>query len=693
MTRTVRTLAAKLLIGGAFLAPFAMPAAVAQDRQTVNTVPEGKKLTAKELHQKLLKSSGWIQQRNGDQILSHGTGWVLDAERKLMVTNDHVVAGQDVVWVIFPKYKDGKLVREESEYRGEKGVKATVIDRDRTRDLAVIQLESLPEGIVALPLAAEEPEEGDLVRTIGGFTNGSDNLVFSGVSGEVRTVGVNGGLHGNGKVRVVLSTVSINGGNSGGPLVNEAGELVATNSYIVNSGVGGRKVENTSGHISVAEFKAYFAEVDPLVAPKGAKEFVTRGERKLKAGRNVAAVKDFSAALEKDEKNAQALYLRGKAFTQTGDPRTGLEDLNAAIKLDGNKYEYRVARGQAQRALGKTDEAMADFSAAIRADPAKSEGYNERGITTYRAGKFAEAEEDFTRAIDKLPTDPVLWANRGEARFGLKKYAEAAQDFAKAAELDPANPGYLFALGNSLINAGKPDKAAEMYIEAAQKSGNPVFLSKAGCALLAANDNKQAAKLFTEAIKGFGDKGQPTDVALAYQGRGIAQRELKNYKEAIDDCTRAIDLNNGKNGWDYYHRGLAYQANGQQNAAADDFAAAKKLGIDVSKVAKGADRKDDAPVAGGMVGKWTMTYSANGVTVSQVIEFKKDGTWEGSTTLTTRLGSETTDDTGTWKLKGDKLTVRGKTTGTVTRAITLDGDEADIEMTELGATVTFRRVK
>ena len=685
MTRTIRTLAAKLFIGTACFAPLVLPAAaVAQTNTPTNAVPEAKKLSAKEQHQKLLKGSGWIQQRNGEgQILSHGTGWVLDGDRKLMVTNDHVVSGQDAVWVVFPKYKDGKLVREESEYRGEKGVKAVVIDRDRTRDLAVIQLESLPEGVAALPLAADEPEEGDAVRTIGGYTNGSDNLVFGGVGGEVRTVGTNGGLHGSGKVRVVLSTVSINGGNSGGPLVNEAGELVAVNSYTVNTGPTGRAVMNVNGHISIKELKTYLAEVDPLVAPKGAKEFVARGERKLTAGRNDAAVKDFSAALGKDDKNAQALYLRGKAFTAAGDPRTGLDDLSAAIKLDGERYEFRVARGTAQRALGKVDEAMSDFSAAIRSDPSQWEGYNQRGLTQFNAGKLAEAEEDFGRAIEKGEGVALLWANRGEARFSQKKFADAAADFAKAADLDPANSGYLMGLGNCLLNGGKPVKAAEVFVEAANRYGNPVFLTKAGSALLASGDAKQAVKLYTDAIKAFGDKGSAVNVASAYMGRGIAQKELKNYKEAADDLTKAIDLTGGKNGYAYLERGLAYQANGQGNAADDDFKAAEKLGVKVDKKA----------TAEPVVGLWKMTTFNNGMKITQVIELKKDGTFEAATLYASDFGSNTVTDTGTWKLEKGKLTIRGKDTGTVVRKPTIDGDDMSMEVEEIGKTVTYSRVK
>lgn len=674
MTRTIRTLAAKLFLGGVCLAPLAVPTAAIAQNTPQNAVPEAKKLSTKELHAKLLKCSGWVRfEANGG--MSHGTGGVIDTERRLMVTNDHVVEGQDVVWVVFPEYKDGKLIREEEHYRTVKGVRAVVIDRDFARDLAVIQLESLPADAQQLKLAADEPDEGDRIRTIGGFTNGGDGLVWGGVHGEVRTVGPQDN-RGRG-VRHVLSDASTNGGNSGAPVLNEAGELVGVHC------AHKPKAINVAMHVSVNEVKAYLAEVEPLVAPKKAGEFVARGERKLKAGRYDAAVKDFSAALAKDDTNAQALYLRGKAFTDKGDARTGLEDLTAAVKLEGDKYEYRVARGVALRATGKADDALADFSAAIRNDPSRWEAYNQRGVTQYNAGKFADAEADFDRALEKDETAAVVWANRGEARFSQKKYAAAAKDFATAADLDPVNAGYVNALGNTLVRLGQAGKAAELFVEAANKWGNPTFLNKAGIALLAGGDHKTAVKVFSEAIKAFGDRGKPGDVAMAYQGRGVAQRELKNYKEAIDDCTRAIDLNAGKSGYDYLERGLAHQANGQANAAADDFKAAEKLGVKVPEVAT------VEPV----VGVWKMTTFANGMKITQAIELKKDGTFEAATQYTSDFGSNTVTDTGTWKMEKGKLTIRGKDTGTVVRKPTVDGDDMSMEIEEIGRTVTFSRVK
>jgi len=682
MSHTIRSLFAKALVGGALLAPFAVPA-FAQNAAPQNAVSQGQKKTAKELHAVLLKSTGWIQARNGDQILSHGTGWIVDAERKLMVTNDHVVEGQDTVYIVFPKYENGKLMREEKSYNGEKGVKAVVIDRDRNRDLAVIQLQTLPEGLVALPVANEEPEEGDSIRTIGGFTNGGDGLVFGGVGGEVRSVGDTGGLHKLGKVRTITSTVPINGGNSGGPLIDETGILVGVNSYSVLRGIGGREVIGVSGHISVAELKGYLKEVDPLVSPKNAGEFTKRGERKLNASRLDAAIKDFSAAIEKEGANANALYLRGKAFTKMGDARTALDDLNAAIKIEG-KYDYRIARGDAYRVLGKQDEAMDDYSGAIRTDPSLPLGYNQRGVSYCSLKKFEDAEADFQRAVEKAPNVALFLSNRAEAKFGQKKYESAAQDWAKAAELEPWNPEYPSKVGNAMFNFGKPLVAAEIYLGAAQKFGNPVFLRRASAALLEAKEHKQSVKIASEALKAYGDKGAASEYALLYWIRGVSQRELKNAKDAIDDLTKAIDYSGGKNGMMYLDRGLAHQTNGASNAAEDDLKMAEKLGVKVGEVKAAV-----SPIAG----KWKCTTFINGVKMVGEAEFKTNGTFEGGWTASNQFGSQTSTDTGTWKLEKNKLTIKCKDTGAVIRMVEISEDEVTMSIEEFGKNVTFSREK
>src|SRR5437879_556889 len=94
---------------------------------------------SKNVYRQTLKSTAWlvVPYENGT---GWGTGWVVDAKEKLLVTNHHVVEDRDKVYVIFPEYKDGRLVVERSEYKDNRGYRAKIIDTDVTRDLAVVQL-------------------------------------------------------------------------------------------------------------------------------------------------------------------------------------------------------------------------------------------------------------------------------------------------------------------------------------------------------------------------------------------------------------------------------------------------------------------------------------------------------------------------------------------------------------------------
>lgn len=581
MTRTLRTLAAKLLVGAATLFPLTLPAASAQDRQPQNAVPEAKKLTAKEQHAKLLKATGWIQQRDGDRVIGHGTGGIIDLKRRLMVTNDHVVTGQDVVWVVFPKYKDGKLVREESEYVGEKGVKAVVIDRDYTRDLAVIQLESLPEGMAALPLAANEPEEGDAVRTIGGYTNGSDNLVFGGVGGEVRTVGANGGANLTGKVRVVLTTVSINGGNSGGPLINEAGDLVAVNSYSVTFGPTGRAVSNVNGHISVKELKAYLAEIDPLVEPKGADEFSVRANRKRNAGRVDAALLDLRDALKADAKHMPALVLRAMVLNEKKDNRTALIDANNAVEVNPNEYAALLVRGRILGELKKYDAAIDDLSKAIGIDPEKGFAYNDRAIVLENSGQFADADADYTRAIEKNSKDEVFFSNRGDnRRVNLKKSEDAAKDYARALELNPGATKVVNRLGLCFMDLEKYDVAAQVFTKACQMEKNHLTYRFNLANALERNEQfKEAIEVATAVIKQAGEEKNTAKLCGGFYVRARACRGLKMYDQAVSDATNSLKFcqTDEDRVFALRCRAKAYELAGNTENAEADYAAANKL--------------------------------------------------------------------------------------------------------------------
>ena len=101
---------------------------------------------------RLLHSTAWVLAGSEGR----GTGVVVDEQKKWLLTCYHVVGDAKTADVVFPAYRDGKLIGEREYYRRELGklrIIARVIRRDKDRDLALLELPELPRGIIALPLA------------------------------------------------------------------------------------------------------------------------------------------------------------------------------------------------------------------------------------------------------------------------------------------------------------------------------------------------------------------------------------------------------------------------------------------------------------------------------------------------------------------------------------------------------------
>ncbi|HEY8505705.1 MAG TPA: trypsin-like peptidase domain-containing protein, partial [Gemmataceae bacterium] len=296
-----------------------------------------------------------------------GTGWVFDLEKGLLVTNDHVVGPHAEVDVVFPaRGPDGKPVAELAYYqRNAVRARAEVIDADGPRDLAVVRLrERPPAGVTALRLAAADPRPAERVHSIGNPSLSGALWVYS--TGTVRQVYHKDWRYASGPVRsarVIETQSPINPGDSGGPVVNDAGEVVGV--------VSGRQPEASlvSWCIAGAEVRAYLEEAQELIEPKTASAFRRRGLRALQRGAAARAVEDLSAAHRLDPESADVLAERAAAFRVRGDFDLALDDVAEALRLDPRHAGAHNVRGCIQTDRNETDAALAEFRVAIRLDP------------------------------------------------------------------------------------------------------------------------------------------------------------------------------------------------------------------------------------------------------------------------------------------------------------------------------------
>jgi serine/threonine-protein kinase len=188
-----------------------------------------------DIYKYALKSTAWVIANDREGAMT-GTGTLIDRDNRLVLTNYHVVGSRVDFVVFFPRYDEkGKLIAARDDYLApaarDAAIKGRVVARDQKRDLALIQLERIPDGIEALPFAKSDPAQGEDVYSVG--NPGASGSLWVYAKGVVRSsVYVKQWKAGSPdalldyKARVLETDTPTNPGDSGGPCVNDRGELV-----------------------------------------------------------------------------------------------------------------------------------------------------------------------------------------------------------------------------------------------------------------------------------------------------------------------------------------------------------------------------------------------------------------------------------------------------------------------------------
>ena len=182
-----------------------------------------------ELYHKVALSTVLVYKNGGPAFGSAGTGFVIDIKERLVITARHVIENvtggiASNIEVVFAQTKDGDIIAESKYYqtnRQKLAVRCKVVYENTRRDMAILQLEKLPANIKALELAPKPARPGQRVHVVG---NSSEpfGAVLSYCQGYVRNV-----FHWDYMgARVVSTQIPANKGDSGGPMVNDLGQVV-----------------------------------------------------------------------------------------------------------------------------------------------------------------------------------------------------------------------------------------------------------------------------------------------------------------------------------------------------------------------------------------------------------------------------------------------------------------------------------
>ena len=204
----------------------------------------GDALSARQLNDQLLKSTAYVA-----IYFDSGTGGVsgsaslIDRKNKLLLTNQHVTneASKGKLYVIFPIYEKGQLIQEKDAYT--KAIKSHadivipgyVEYQDSKADLGLIRLAGLPDNILPIHLAKDSAGPGQMMYALG--CPGSAPALWIQSTGPARSYphhmkwtsgNDKDGKDATDREAIMIETqCPINHGDSGGPVVNDRGELIA----------------------------------------------------------------------------------------------------------------------------------------------------------------------------------------------------------------------------------------------------------------------------------------------------------------------------------------------------------------------------------------------------------------------------------------------------------------------------------
>ena len=248
-----------------------------------------------------------VQVRSGGRGIGAGVIWPGDA---LALTNYHVVAGgRENVQVAL---HDGRMLS------------ADVVKSSRSLDLALLRLGGDPSDLPAAPVGDSDAlRVGELVYAIG-HPWGRVGAVSAGIVSE---------LHGPGSSHI-RSDVTLAPGNSGGPLLNARGEVVAINAMIFGRVALSIPSNAASAWVAGERRPRLGIGVLPVELPA----FLLQSEVGA-AGLVIAAVETGGAA------DRAGLMVGDVLLAVAGKPLEAADTLLNAIARAGDALSLRVMRG------------------------------------------------------------------------------------------------------------------------------------------------------------------------------------------------------------------------------------------------------------------------------------------------------------------------------------------------------------
>jgi len=384
-------------------------------------------LSPREIAAKILPSVVMVYGRAPDgETVVFGSGFLV--RPSLVATNFHVV--EDTA-EIFVRPCEIELAASEKLRNAPTQIKVQKGLADKQIDIALLEAPDL--DLAPLKLGdSNSVRIGDPVY-VAGNPRGLEGTFTEGI--------VSGRRYFDGLPFLQISA-PVSSGSSGGPVVNEYGEVIGIATFIFREG------QNLNFAVPVSALKDLLInrtidkhlvpDTAPIPEAKQINALFEKGlslfNRKLYA----LALGRFKEVVRLDPRHVRAYIEMGRAYAEMERYEEELDSYQNALRIDPASAEALNNLGAALLQLKRYDEAVSALSRAISIKPDMTAAYGNLGWAYFMTGKCLKAIRVLQTAITKKGAEAAHYHLLGQSYLDCDELANAKAVYEKLSRLDPA---------------------------------------------------------------------------------------------------------------------------------------------------------------------------------------------------------------------------------------------------------------